>query len=361
MSASQSTEQVCDEGVDEVTQLNNRRSKKRSRVWDFFKELPDEGKAICLYCESKLKYHPKNGVSHFKRHILSGCQEFPTDIDRNAIFPVIEPIGDASGFVVDPAVTRDFMNKFWISANLAFRKIENGFFKKMMKSAHPSLQVHGRKTLKKDCVSVYEEEKKKIANSLANSGSHVSFTTDMWTSVQELGYICLTGHYIDSEFNLHMHTLSFKSVPYPHNVAAIHNTIMDCLYDWDLSNKAFAFTLDNATSNTAAVNKLKAKLWTDKPFGGDDLHVRCAAHILNLVVQDGMDIIKGAIDPVKDVVKHVNSSGPRLQTFNLLPEMDGHKPKKGLTLDVPTRWNSTHAMLEEALMFKAALSSYADV
>jgi hypothetical protein len=34
--------------------------------------------------------------------------------------------------VVDPALTRDFMNKFWINANIAFRKIENGFFKKMM-------------------------------------------------------------------------------------------------------------------------------------------------------------------------------------------------------------------------------------
>ena len=187
MSTSQTAEQVIGEGVDEVTQLTNRRSKKRSRVWEFFKELPDEGKAICVYCQSKLAYHQGIGVSHFKRHILTGCQEFPSDLDRNAIFPVSDPVGDARGFVVDPALTRDFMNKFWISANIAFRKIENGFFKKMMKSAHPSLHVHGRKTLKKDCVAVYEEEKKKIKTSLANSGSHVSFTTDMWTSVQELG------------------------------------------------------------------------------------------------------------------------------------------------------------------------------
>jgi hypothetical protein len=65
-------------------------------------------------------------------HIISSCQEFPSDIDRNGIFLVSDPIGDARGFVVDPALTRDFMNKFWINANIAFRKIENGFFKKMM-------------------------------------------------------------------------------------------------------------------------------------------------------------------------------------------------------------------------------------
>jgi hypothetical protein len=106
---------------------------------------------------------------------------------------------------------------------------------------------------------------------------------------------------------------------------------------------------------------LKAKLWTDKPFGSEDLHVRCAAHILNLVVQDGMDIIKDAIDPVREVVKHVNSSGPRLQSFNMLSEMSSLKHKKGLKLDVLTRWNSTYSMLEEALQFRQALTSYADV
>ncbi|CAM0947760.1 unnamed protein product [Alopecurus aequalis] len=74
-----------------------------------------------------------------------------------------------------------------------------------------------------------------------------------------------------------------------------------------------------------------------------------------------MDIIKNVIGPVRDVVKHVNSSGPRLQVFNLLPEMSSHKPKKSLKLDVPTRWNSTYAMLAEALKFKAALTSYVDV
>jgi hypothetical protein len=82
------------EGVDEATQLTNRRSKKRSRVWEFFRELPEEGKAICMYCQKKLSYHQGFGVSCMKRHIISGCQEFPSDIDRNAIFPVSDPVGD---------------------------------------------------------------------------------------------------------------------------------------------------------------------------------------------------------------------------------------------------------------------------
>jgi hypothetical protein len=84
-----------------------------------------------------------------KQSIPIVSQQFPPDIDRNAIFPVSDPIVDARGFVVDPIVTRNFMTKFWSNASIAFKKIENGLLKKLMKSAHPSLHVHGRKTLKR--------------------------------------------------------------------------------------------------------------------------------------------------------------------------------------------------------------------
>ena len=105
-----------------------------------------------------------------------------------------------------------------------------------------------------------------------------------------------------------------------YNAVAIHSTIMDCLYEWDLSNKAFAFTLDNATSNNGAVRRLRESLWTHMPFDGDDLHVRCLAHILNLVVQDGMETIRSVVEPVRDVIKHISSSSSRLQIFNTIPQ-----------------------------------------
>jgi hypothetical protein len=41
--------------------------------------------------------------------------------------------------------------------------------------------------------------------------------------------------------------------------------------------------------------------------------------------------------------------------------MSGNKPKKGLKLDVPTRWNSSFTMLEEAVKYMSALTSYANV
>ncbi|KAJ1266519.1 hypothetical protein BS78_08G157500 [Paspalum vaginatum] len=349
------------EDTNEATQNSIRKTKKRSPVWKHFEEIPSEGKVICIHCRSKLAYHQGIGVSHLRNHVTSACKELPPDIDRNSIFPKGVLNVDVRSFVVDPKLVRDLATKFWITANIPFKKIENGFFKRMLKSAHPALEIRDPHTLENDCMLVYQEERKKIANGFANIDSCVSFTSDMWTSAQNLGYICLTAHFIDGEFNLHKRTINFKQVPHPHNAAAIHSTIMDCLYEWELSNKAFAFTLDNATSNDKVVKKLQETLWAHMPFEGDDLHIKCTSHILNLVVQDGMATLRDVIEPVRNIIKHISSSSSRLQTFNTIPHQFNLQPKKGFTLDVSTRWNSMYEMLEEALEYKDALTHYANL
>jgi hypothetical protein len=210
MSHSGSALQINSEGGDEVSQLSSRRGKKRSAVWNHFEELPLEGKVMCIHCQARLSNNQGTGISHLRNHIMVSCKQIPPDIDRSSIFACNASTTDTSNFIVDPKITRDFMTKFWISANVAFKKIEDKFFKKMMKSAHPSLEVHGRKTLKNDCMAVYGDERRKNMSCFASLDSRVSFTTDMWTSVLELGYICLTVHYIDEEFKLHSHLLYFK-------------------------------------------------------------------------------------------------------------------------------------------------------
>ena len=141
MSNSESVALLPDESAGEAAQNSNRtRSRKRSAVWQFFEELPNEGKAICIHCGSKFSYHKGIGISHLQNHIRSSCKELPSDIDRNSIFPKSVSSIDVRNFVL----VRDFMTKFWITGNIAFRKIENDFFKRMMRSAHPSLEVHGR-------------------------------------------------------------------------------------------------------------------------------------------------------------------------------------------------------------------------
>ena len=80
--------------------------------------------------------------------------------------------------------------------------------------------------------------------------------------------------------------------------------------------------------------------------------MRCCAHILNLIVRDGMREIGASIAKVGEAVRYVKSSPNRNQTFVGFVERLGIESKYLLCLDVPTRWNSTYLMLENAQKFE---------
>jgi len=174
-----------------------------------------------------------------------------------------------------------------------------------------------------------------------------------------LGYIGVTAHYIDEEFELHKKIIAFKQISFPHNSFAVQDGITACLTEWDLVDRVFTVTLDNASVNNRAIRDLRAALGAQMFFKGEHIHVRCAAHVLNIMVQAGLQVIPNAVGRVRDIIKVVTSTPSRLQTFNSIVQALGLKGKSGLVLDVPHRWNATYDMLNEALKYKAALNRFA--
>ncbi|CAE5959391.1 unnamed protein product [Arabidopsis arenosa] len=86
---------------------------------------------------------------------------------------------------------------------------------------------------------------------------------------------------------------------------------------------------------------------------GEYMHLRCAAHILNLVVKKGMHEVNNSVDGIRNGVQYVRSSTNRLKSFDL--HCDARRIKRGsLPLDVKTKWNSTYLMLEQAVKFRVA-------
>ncbi|XP_019177888.1 PREDICTED: zinc finger BED domain-containing protein RICESLEEPER 2-like [Ipomoea nil] len=86
--------------------------------------------------------------------------------------------------------------------------------------------------------------------------------------------------------------------------------------------------------------------------------MRCIAHILNLVVQDGLKQCDISVKRVKEVVRYVRNSPSRLKKFRDLAEYSGIEQKTSLCLDVPTRWNSTYLMLQSALIYQKVFDDY---
>ncbi|KAH0644904.1 hypothetical protein KY290_026170 [Solanum tuberosum] len=99
-------------------------------------------------------------------------------------------------------------------------------------------------------------------------------------------------------------------------------------------------------------------MWGTNVMEGKHLHVRCMAHILNLIVHDGLKEIGPSIKRVRQMVKYVRSSSTRTRNFLKCVEMQNIECDKMLFLDVPTRWNSTYLMLDTTTKFEKAFERF---
>ena len=95
----------------------------------------------------------------------------------------------------------------------------------------------------------------------------------------------------------------------------------------------------------------RLRSWNSLVLDGEILHMRCYAHIINLIVNEGLKEIHDSISSVRNAVRYVRSSPKRLTKFKDRVEQE----KITLVcLDVATRWNSTHLMHDHALKFEKA-------
>ncbi|GKV12005.1 hypothetical protein SLEP1_g23211 [Rubroshorea leprosula] len=124
----------------------------------------------------------------------------------------------------------------------------------------------------------------------------------------------------------------------------------------------YALTIDNALANDGLVRVWKnvVNKWGTTILGGKDIHMRCATHIINLVVGEGTkekEMNKSVI-AIRAVVKYVRQSPMRLKSFKDAYEWAKIESKKLLCLDVQTRWNSLYLMMDTTKRFEEAFEKY---
>ncbi|KAE8736029.1 hypothetical protein F3Y22_tig00000218pilonHSYRG00217 [Hibiscus syriacus] len=171
-------------------------------------------------------------------------------------------------------------------------------------------------------------------------------------SRQNLSYLCLTVHFVDDEWKLHKRILNFTPIP-SHSGDVIGKCIEKHLLEWGI-DKVLTITVDNASSNDVAIKYIKKRLnnWKHSILGSDYIHMRCCAHILNLIVREGLKDLDDSIFRIRSAVRYVRSSPARMQRFKLCVEQEKIESKGLVCLDVETRWNSTFLMLDAAVKFK---------
>ena len=92
-------------------------------------------------------------------------------------------------------------------------------------------------------------------------------------------------------------------MPSPHTKEVLSDILLDILLEWNIDRKLCTVTMDSCSTNDVVINIIIDKLQRSSlVMRGSMLHLRCAAHVLNLIIQDGLSVIEPCIEKVRDNV-----------------------------------------------------------
>uniref|UniRef100_A0A1J3FGR6 Putative AC transposase n=1 Tax=Noccaea caerulescens TaxID=107243 RepID=A0A1J3FGR6_NOCCA len=160
---------------------------------------------------------------------------------------------------------------------------------------------------------MYIRRKEELKNWITTNKHRVSLTTDIWvaqvTGANDM-VIFFSLHVIDRNWHLKKLIIGFKNVS-DHKGETISTVLLECLADWGIE-KVFCITVDNATANTSALKKFRRafNLGSDEAFvfDGKFLHMRCCAHIINLIAKEGLADLCENVNAIRNAIVYVSSS-----------------------------------------------------
>ncbi|KAF7146729.1 hypothetical protein RHSIM_Rhsim04G0248700 [Rhododendron simsii] len=253
-------------------------------------------------------------------------------------------------------IYRELLAKAIVDHNYSFSFVEHASNRRLHAYLNRDVKFISRNTAKSIVGKMYQREKESLKHALELIPSKICLTSDLWSSITSDEYMVLTAHYVDENWVLQKKILSFSNVPPPRNGAILADKLISLLKEWGIEKKIFTITLDNASYNDTLVANLKKhpSFGPCLPCNCNFFRVRCGAHILNLIVQEGLKVIDKVVHNIRESVKYVRGSDARkLRFVECLRELPFQTSKK-VCQDMPTRWNSTYTMLETSLKHRSA-------
>ncbi|KAL3651420.1 hypothetical protein CASFOL_004422 [Castilleja foliolosa] len=243
---------------------------------------------------------------------------------------------------IDPKISREMLAAAVIKHDLPVSFAEYDGIRAWMKYLNPEAPYISNKSLTSEIKIINSQEKQKIRHFFASMKSGICLTCDIWTHMKEK-YICLSGQFVDDDWKLSNKILGFDVVPYPDFGSEVASRIMGFMCEWGINKKVFSLTLDECSSANPTKGFMKKR---GGSFGvsllceGEFFDIPCLAHTIDTIGQEGSKSIGLVLCKIRDTLEFVK--GDRAIMFD------------GLTVDVPTRWDSTYLVLCSVIKYKRA-------
>ena len=277
------------------------------------------------------------------------------------------------GLSADLAYTKEGFQRAllegFIKNDIPFNVVDNEYFRKPFLLLSKDADLFCATTLKRNMVTLYTSMKSLKKKEFADIDGKISFTTDCWTSPNNMSFMGITAHWIDSNFNICVSTLDIAKLSEKHTGENLYKKFKEILTEFGIQEKVLGITLDNASNNDTM---MRAAEIDDSNTFSTFAHIRCFAHVVNLGAHDALAVISDDLENLRTVVRNIRASPQNSEEFKRMvllkniaevsmdDEFDEYAPTSHKAiLDVATRWNSTYEMLVRACKLKSAITLYA--
>ena len=91
---------------------------------------------------------------------------------------------------------------------------------------NPQFKGHSRNTTRNLIHKQFNEDKLKLIQTLGNLKCKVALTFDVWTDLTNFLYLCVTCHYVDSDWILQKRIITFQIFEHLHSSFAIYDVLI---------------------------------------------------------------------------------------------------------------------------------------
>lgn len=174
----------------------------------------------------------------------------------------------------------------------------------------------------------------KIKDDFTTCTFSVSLTSDILSGRAKRDYISVVAHYVNKKWELQKRIIGFELIDEAHTGENIAQAILNVVSEFGLTVKIFTVTLDNASSNTTAMEGLTPIF--SVYAASFLLHQRCACHIINFIAKCAIKKCKKQIEILRTAISYLGNSNQQIANYErycIAIEQTPHK----YNLDMPVR------------------------